>query len=211
MDGTTARETGMGNAVVGAYLTRIGLPLDAVVYITKAAPEDMTWLTPADGKKVGIEFAVLEDNEPKQAQVPMPPTTPTPTQPQRARPQPTVPQWQETATIRYKLAGGKVIELSKLSYGCGSGGSRAVVGGKVVKVDFAKDGIWITGFVLEKKDGERTFINVDLRENLDKRDMVDRGYVKLGLQTLLRQGRNIHGEVELCGVAGRMMDLDSVW
>ena len=50
MDGTTARETGIGNAVVGAYLTRIGLPISAVIYITKASPDAITWLTPADAK-----------------------------------------------------------------------------------------------------------------------------------------------------------------
>jgi hypothetical protein len=75
-----------------------------------------------------------------------------------------------------------VIEISKLSYGCGSGGGHATVGGKVVKIDFADDGVWIKGFVLEKNDGETTFINVVNREDLDNLDMVDRGYVVFGLQ-----------------------------
>ncbi|SEE46619.1 hypothetical protein SAMN05444161_5853 [Rhizobiales bacterium GAS191] len=60
-DGSVAREAGLGNALVGAYLTRIGLPLESVIYITKAAPEDMTWLTPNDAKKVGIDLRILDD------------------------------------------------------------------------------------------------------------------------------------------------------
>jgi uncharacterized protein len=70
VDGSVARETGLGNAVVGAYLTRIGLPLDAVVYITKASPEEMTWLTPDDAKKVGIDLSLLEDVSPKTTETP---------------------------------------------------------------------------------------------------------------------------------------------
>jgi hypothetical protein len=34
---SSRQETGMGNALVGAYLTKLGLPLKAVIYITKAA------------------------------------------------------------------------------------------------------------------------------------------------------------------------------
>src|SRR6266852_4355845 len=39
----TGEETGVGNALVGAYLTRIGLPYSAVLYITQASPSSMTW------------------------------------------------------------------------------------------------------------------------------------------------------------------------
>ncbi len=53
-------EVGMGNALVGAYLTRLGLPLSAVAYATRAGPKDITWLTPDDAKNVGIEVAMLD-------------------------------------------------------------------------------------------------------------------------------------------------------
>jgi hypothetical protein len=46
MEGANARETGLGNALIGAYLTRIGLPLEAVLYITQASPDDMTLAHP---------------------------------------------------------------------------------------------------------------------------------------------------------------------
>jgi len=59
-DEDTGQETGAGNALVGAYLSQIGLPDVAVYYITKAAPTSMTWLNPADAQKVGIDVSVLD-------------------------------------------------------------------------------------------------------------------------------------------------------
>jgi ATP-dependent protease ClpP protease subunit len=56
--------SGMGNAIVGAYLNKIGLPMAAVAYITKAAPENMTWLTVADANRCGIDVFVIADQEP---------------------------------------------------------------------------------------------------------------------------------------------------
>ena len=38
----TGQETGVGNALIGAYLDKIGLPYSAVIYITQAAPNSMT-------------------------------------------------------------------------------------------------------------------------------------------------------------------------
>jgi hypothetical protein len=38
-------ETGAGNALLGAYLNKLGLPDRAVVFIAHAAPESMTWLS----------------------------------------------------------------------------------------------------------------------------------------------------------------------
>jgi hypothetical protein len=65
-DLTSGQETGMGNALVGAYLTRIGLPYSAVIYITQAPPNSMTWLSLPDAKRRGIEVSFLkgEDNAP---------------------------------------------------------------------------------------------------------------------------------------------------
>jgi ATP-dependent protease ClpP protease subunit len=49
----------MGNAVVGAYLNKLGLPLEAVMYITAAAPDQLFWLNQADAKRFSISFEVL--------------------------------------------------------------------------------------------------------------------------------------------------------
>lgn len=54
-------ETGVGNALIGAYLNRIGLPYSAVVYITQAAPQSMTWLNRSEAIAYGIEVSVLDD------------------------------------------------------------------------------------------------------------------------------------------------------
>jgi hypothetical protein len=39
-----ADESGVGTAVVDAYLSKIGLPHEAIIYIIKAASNEMTWL-----------------------------------------------------------------------------------------------------------------------------------------------------------------------
>ena len=52
-------ETSAGNALVGAYLNRIGLPDRAVIYLTRAAPTEMAWLTMADAAQLGIDVELF--------------------------------------------------------------------------------------------------------------------------------------------------------
>lgn len=52
-------ESGPGNAVLGAYLDQIGLPEDAIVYITQAAPNSMKWLSMEEAAQHGIDVALL--------------------------------------------------------------------------------------------------------------------------------------------------------
>ncbi len=54
------RETGVGNARVGAFLTRIGLPESAVIYMTVAPPDDFAPLTPEVARKIGVDFAYFD-------------------------------------------------------------------------------------------------------------------------------------------------------
>jgi SPOR domain len=56
-NGETRQVTSTGNALVGAYLNKIGLPYSAVVYITTASPESITWLSKSDAEKLGIEVS----------------------------------------------------------------------------------------------------------------------------------------------------------
>jgi len=58
-DAASGKETGVGNALVGAYLTKLGLSYEAVIYITKSAPDQMTWLNISDATKRGIRVTVL--------------------------------------------------------------------------------------------------------------------------------------------------------
>jgi hypothetical protein len=44
-----------GNAIVGAHLNQLGLPVVAVVYITSAPPDGIQWLTIPDAQRYGIE------------------------------------------------------------------------------------------------------------------------------------------------------------
>ena len=55
MQKNKTEENGMANAIVGAYLTKLGLTEDAVAYATASGPWQMTWLTPKAAREVGIE------------------------------------------------------------------------------------------------------------------------------------------------------------
>jgi hypothetical protein len=59
MEDGVATETGAGNALVGAYLSRLGLSDSAIVYIEQSHPDQITWLTKQDAEEVGIDVAVL--------------------------------------------------------------------------------------------------------------------------------------------------------
>jgi hypothetical protein len=50
-------ETGAGNALVGAYLNRLGLSDRAIVYATSASPTEMRWLTRDDAKTLGVDVS----------------------------------------------------------------------------------------------------------------------------------------------------------
>jgi hypothetical protein len=58
-DGQTHQVTSSGNALVGAYLNKIGLPYSAVIYITSASPDSITWLSKPDAEKLGIEVSLF--------------------------------------------------------------------------------------------------------------------------------------------------------
>ena len=49
-------ETGVGNAMVGHYLSLLNLPQKAVVFATVAGPNEINWLTGANRTEAGIEF-----------------------------------------------------------------------------------------------------------------------------------------------------------
>lgn len=60
-DGGRKVETGLGNALVGRYLTLLNLPEKAVLFATAAPPDRVLWLTSATMKDAGIEFEVFSD------------------------------------------------------------------------------------------------------------------------------------------------------
>jgi Clp protease len=61
---------GVGNAVLGSYLTRLGLGYDAIAYAAQAGPDAMKWLTPDDAKRLGIQVIVVGIGASSQPAVP---------------------------------------------------------------------------------------------------------------------------------------------
>ena len=57
-------EAGVPNALLGAYLGKIGLPDRAVVYITEAPPTGMKWLSSTDAEKMGIDVRTIAGPKP---------------------------------------------------------------------------------------------------------------------------------------------------
>lgn len=52
--------TGPGNALIGAYLNKIGVSYRAVHYITTSAPTNMTWLTFDRARNLGIDIVAID-------------------------------------------------------------------------------------------------------------------------------------------------------
>jgi hypothetical protein len=64
VSGDDARESGVANAVIGGYLTKLGLSYQAIVFATVAPPDEIKWLTPDDAKRIGVEYSKLPEHKP---------------------------------------------------------------------------------------------------------------------------------------------------
>ena len=83
--------------------------------------------------------------------------------------------------------------------------------GRIAKREFDKKGVVITGVVIEDASGARAFINVDPSWlNSPQLSTVARDSISTGLQTLLREGRQVDLVIRRCGAAGRVLTLDEV-
>jgi endonuclease/exonuclease/phosphatase family metal-dependent hydrolase len=58
-------ESGAANALLGAYLNRLGLSDSAILYITSSPPQDLQWMSLADARDLGIDVALLPPEPPK--------------------------------------------------------------------------------------------------------------------------------------------------
>ncbi len=61
-------ESGVGNALAGAYLNNLQLSFEAIVYVEQAHPDEITWLTVADANRLGIAVRVMPSRSGHQAQ-----------------------------------------------------------------------------------------------------------------------------------------------
>ena len=68
-------ESGVGNALVGRYLTLLNLPERAVIFVTNAPPTGMNWLTRANYTQSAIEASFV-DTKPEYAAPPRQATNP---------------------------------------------------------------------------------------------------------------------------------------
>jgi hypothetical protein len=58
-DPKTRRESGAGNAVIGAYLRDLGMGYKAISFMTRKGPASVEWLTPDLAKDLGITWTTL--------------------------------------------------------------------------------------------------------------------------------------------------------
>ena len=80
--------------------------------------------------------------------------------------------------------------------------------GVIVARQFDKLGMVVNGVTIEGADGERTYANVAVDPN--SMNMVTKSWVIRGLQTLLKEGNRVSLGIKLCGMAGRVVMIDSV-
>ena len=59
MHGAAKTEDGVGNALVGAYMTKLGLSFEAIAWAARAHPDGVSWLTPEDARDLAIPVAII--------------------------------------------------------------------------------------------------------------------------------------------------------
>jgi hypothetical protein len=90
------------SALLGSYLTQIGLSESAVVYITKAAPTEMTWLNFRDAKQIGIDVIPWSSVQPSSK----PAQSPGPGEDLTTHAAPKTTYWDHNGSIVYLIADG---------------------------------------------------------------------------------------------------------
>ncbi len=61
-------ESGVGNALVGAYLNQLGLSQKAVAFVTSAPPQGMEWLDASKARSIGVDIVWMEQRSRPQNQ-----------------------------------------------------------------------------------------------------------------------------------------------
>jgi hypothetical protein len=56
----TLTESGMANALVGAYLNQLGLSQKAIAFVTSAPPQGMEWLDAGKAQAIGVDVVWME-------------------------------------------------------------------------------------------------------------------------------------------------------
>jgi hypothetical protein len=69
-DPVAREQSGLGNEMISAYLAKLGLSYEAILYMTSASPTDMRWLHSDDARRLGIaadELGSIDANAPPPA------------------------------------------------------------------------------------------------------------------------------------------------
>ncbi len=66
------QESGIANALIGSYLNQLGLPENAVAYITHAAPQSMQWLNVSEARSNGIDVQPAEGDQANETNIAQP-------------------------------------------------------------------------------------------------------------------------------------------
>ena len=118
--------------------------------------------------------------------------------------------------IRYMVFKDNVSSLLNMSKDCRNGdlNFRGVVPiiGNVIKRSYKEDAVTIRGVVIEKRDGERVYINIDTIDSLveDSVDMANSRWIIQGINSFLRNGNSIEGSAHVCGGTSDFFYLDSL-
>lgn len=72
----THQISGSANAIIGAYLSRLGYSYTAIHYMTKVGPESMEWLTITKANQLGIKVTKVTGHYPKRSEPPSSEQTP---------------------------------------------------------------------------------------------------------------------------------------
>ena len=56
----TLAESGVANALVGAYLNQLGLSQKAIAFVTSAPPQGMEWLDASKAQSIGVDVVWME-------------------------------------------------------------------------------------------------------------------------------------------------------
>jgi hypothetical protein len=65
--------SGVGNAVIGAYLRDLGMSLAVIVFATSAPPDSVTWLTEGKAKELGLKIIILSGRKAEPPKLPIMP------------------------------------------------------------------------------------------------------------------------------------------
>lgn len=85
----------------------------------------------------------------------------------------------------------------------------AKISGRVAKRVFDDSGVRMSAIVIEERNGERNYVNIDIIK-IKEAPAAEASNAIRGLQVILREGNSISAGVIACGAAGRTMYLDNV-